>query len=95
MAKAMHDWTLVSILMDWQSARVTINLQDHASTKTVVAEGVQDLRVPHECGWGPSVSVNEAYPIESLSTGLKRLRIEMQSGDVIEIVADEFDIPRN
>jgi hypothetical protein len=90
----MHDWTLVTISMLWDPGRVTIEFLDSASvTRTLVAEGVRDLRIPRTNDWGPSVSVNTASPLESLATGAQRLKIEMQSGDVIEIVADQFAIP--
>jgi hypothetical protein len=89
----MHDWTLTTIRFDWRSARVTLDLEAPTSNAAeLVAEGVHSLRVPRENEWGPSVSVNEVS-VESLSTGLRSLRVEMQSGDVIEIVAEHLSIP--
>ena len=91
---AMHDWTVVTISMLWDLGRVTVELRDSASSvRTLVAEGVRELRIPRTHDWGPSASVNTASPLEALPTGAQRLKIEMQSGDVIEIVADQFDIP--
>jgi hypothetical protein len=95
MITTMHDWSLVSICMDWTLARVTIVLKDGtSSTRTLIAEGVRNLRAPRESDWGPSVSVN-TFLIDALSVGTQRLQIEMQSGDVIEIVAERFDIPNH
>ena len=91
---AMHDWTLVTISMLWNLGRVTVDLRDRTSSvRTLVAEGVRELRIPRTNDWGPSASVNAASPLQALPTGAQRLRIEMQSGDVIEIVADRFDVP--
>ena len=90
----MHDWTLVNVSMIWHLGRVTVELRDLAfSIRTLVAEGVRELRVSRIHEWGPSVSVNTVSPLEVLPVGAQRLKVEMQSGDVIEIVADQFDIP--
>ena len=91
---AMHDWTLKRIEFDWKQASVTMGLEDTTfASRNLVAEGVQELQVPRTNDWGPSVSVNEVLTIDSLPSGLQRLRIEMQSGDVIQIVAVRFTFP--
>ena len=89
----MHDWLLISISMDWDLGRLTVELRDSASTvRVVTAVGVRNLQVPKETPWGPSNSVNSSS-IEVLPAGTKRLQIEMQSGDVIEVVAEQLSIP--
>lgn len=91
----MHDWTLKKIEFDWRAARVTIELEDSSfATRTLIADRVSELQVPHANEWGPSVSVNEVPAVEALPSGRHRLRIEMQSGDVIQIVAEHFAIPQ-
>jgi hypothetical protein len=90
----MHDWTLRTINFDWQLARVTFVFLDSASIEQiVVAEGVKELRIPHENQWGPSVSVNEVPDIQRLPGGEERLQIEMQSGDVIRVVGRRVILP--
>jgi hypothetical protein len=90
----MHDWTLNKVDFEWKLARVVLELKDSASEiRTLVADGVAELYVPRKNEWGPSVSVNEVFEIEELSSGLKQLKIEMQSGDVIQIVASQFAFP--
>ena len=90
----MHDWVLNEIRFDWRSARTVIELKDSASViRTVIAEGVTELNVPRMNEWGPSVNVNEFFEIEVLASGLQQLKIEMQSGDVIQIVAAQFALP--
>lgn len=90
----MHDWTLKRIEFDWHAARVTLDLEDSNCTmRTLIAEGVQDLQVPRFNEWGPSVSVNEVSEIVPMSSGSQRLKIEMQSGDVIQILAQRFELP--
>ena len=88
----MHDWVLISVSMDWKSSRVAIHLKDRTSAiRKLTAENVRDLHVPHENNWGTSASVN-AGSIENLAAGIQKLRMEMQSGDTIEIVAERFEI---
>jgi hypothetical protein len=90
----MHDWTLVRIGFDWRDARVTIELEDSTFTvRTLIAEGVRELRVPKANEWGPSVSVNEVSEVEAEHGQGRRLCIEMQSGDVIQIVAERIALP--
>jgi hypothetical protein len=61
--------------------------------QTLIAEGVLELRVPKMNEWGPSISVNEIVELDA-STGQGRcLDIEMQSGDVIRIVAEKIVLP--
>lgn len=90
----MHDWTLVSISFDWRNARVTIELEDLTFTvRTLIAEGVRELKAPKANEWGPSVSVNEVSEVEGEHSQGRCLRIEMQSGDVIQIVAERIALP--
>lgn len=92
-AQQMHDWTISRIEFDWSLARVKIELEDMTyTTRTLIAEGVKDLHVPRANDWGPSVSVNKVSGIEPHLSGF-RLTIQIQSGDVIEIVADKFTFP--
>lgn len=90
----MHDWTLSKVDFEWKTARVVLEFKDSASAvRTLIANEVAELYVPRKNEWGPSVSVNEVSEIEELSSELKQLKIEMQSGDVIQIVAAQFLLP--
>jgi hypothetical protein len=90
----MHDWTLTKVEFDWRAARVLIDLKDPTGTsRSLIAEGVQDLHITHRHEWGPSASVNKVSDAEQVSSGLHRIKIEMQSGDVIQIVAQRFELP--
>jgi hypothetical protein len=89
----MHDWTLRSVILEWKEARVTLLLESHAGDEAVVATGVADLHVPRIEEWGPSVSVNHATGPLATEDGLQCLEIEMQSGDVIRIVASSLQMP--
>lgn len=89
----MHDWTLATIMYEWETAKATLCfLGPRHRSAVVVAEGVSHLDIPQTNCWGPSVSVNELRG----PTGngkQRRLEIEMQSGDVIAITARSFALP--
>ena len=90
----MHDWTLLSIVYDWKSGQVALQLRRGGSEfVSVAAMGVIDLHVPQRKEWGPSVSVNEVRGPIAEPRGKQVLEIEMQSGDVIRIVASSFNFP--
>jgi hypothetical protein len=87
----MHEWTLIALLFEWKEARVTLTfLNQNAANVSLIAEKVSVLSVPKRNEWGPSVSVNTLEGPILQSDGTSVLRIEMQSGDVIEITADSF-----
>jgi len=89
----MHDWTLIAIHLDWTIGRVVIELRNRRSINVaLVAERVSALHVPRLQDWGPSASINEVKGPTDIVGG-KRLSIEMQSGDVIEICASSFILP--
>ena len=92
----MHDWILKEIRFDWATACAVIEFKDSTfAVRTLTAEGVKEMHIPRVNDWGPSVNVNEAFAIEVLASGFEQLRIEMQSGDVIQIVAELFVLPEN
>ena len=90
----MHDWTLISVLFEWAIGRVTLSFENHAGSETLVARSVVDLRVPQFNEWGPSVSVNKVKGPFAVDDGLHSIEIQMQSGDIIKIVASSFEMPR-
>ena len=90
----MHDWILLSILYEWEAARVTISLQwREEAVLPLIAEGVSDLHIPKLKEWGSSVSINEVRAPSNGAIGSHTLEIEMQTGDVIKIEAARFAFP--
>jgi hypothetical protein len=86
----LHDAVLRSVAIDWELKSCRFNLvafsQPGASAMPHVLEfsGVTSLHMPHAEPWGPSSSINSA------SCSEHGFRIEMQSGDVIEVDALHF-----
>ncbi len=90
----MHDWTLVSIVFNWKEAQATLNFRcAEGRDALLTAHEVLELQIPRHSEWGPSVSVNEVGVSMYGRNDFRVLKIEMQTGDVISIVARHFDMP--
>ncbi|EGW21444.1 hypothetical protein [Methylobacter tundripaludum] len=90
----MHDWTLVSILVDWIKGIVTITFKNYKSNQVIlIADGLVNLHIPKREEWGESVSINEVTGPILLSNGNYHLKLEIQSGDKIELEAKFIKMP--
>ncbi len=90
----MHDWTLISISFNWKGGDATLHfLNSESNSATLLAHGVSMLIVPRKLEWGRSVSVNSVKGPFDLADGKMKIEVEMQSGDVIEIVAETIMLP--
>ena len=90
----LHDATLVAVTFDWASgdAYVRVRLREEAARGAEIhVTGTTLLRCPREQPWGPSVSINEVRLL-SPQGGRKRLEVEVQSGDVIEIEGNAVEL---
>lgn len=94
MPESMHDWTLLNIRLDWESGKACAEFtaDEPSVIRVLIAEGVRELHVPRTNAWGPSVSVNRASDVILATDGTKSLTIQMQSGDEIRIVANDFTV---
>src|SRR5688572_13699951 len=89
-AVPVHDSTLTGVRFDWANARcilsvVPVGLDSHQ----LVFSGVSELHIPRHEPWGPSKSVNVLRERES---GV--FEVELQSGDVLRIVAAAWEFRR-
>lgn len=88
---SMHDWTLLSLLVDWREGQLVIKLLNNKSEQVLIkANGVKLINIPKSDEWGESVSVNEVIELGKNPHGFEKMKIEIQSGDVIEVVAEEI-----
>jgi hypothetical protein len=91
-ALPLHDAPVDSVHLDWKTKTCTIALHVflargvEATPHRLHFFEVRSLSLPHEEPWAPSFYINEA----SYSDGI--FRIQMQSGDTIEIVATGFSL---
>jgi hypothetical protein len=89
-ALPLHDAVLRLVEINWEKKRCVLHVSTlnptsgTAAPYTLVFEGVTLLSIPHNEPWGPSSCINSA---SSVVDGFK---IEMQSGDIIEVKATRF-----
>lgn len=88
----MHDWTLSQVAIDWISGSGYLQIRGNGDEHELRFQGARNLVLPREFAWGRSTSINAIEGPKEFQ-GKLQLKIDMQSGDVIEIVADSFDIP--
>ena len=91
----MHDWTLGGLFIDWTRGAVRLELSSRDGARVLTGTGLKSASVPRRYPWGPSSSINGYSGPVRTEEGTSRLVIEMQSGDVIELVADEFAMPED
>jgi len=91
---ALHDATLVSIECQWAEGTTTLRLRVAGAPQArIVATGTVRIDCPRMLPWGHSVSINGVTgPLASAGSKLARLEVEMQSGDLIVIEAESFDL---
>jgi hypothetical protein len=86
----VHDAVLEKVDVSVEARRCELRLRrgEPGRTRlTITIDGVRRLELPFEQPWGPSASVLTA----SLTgeNGARQLMLQMQSGDLFLIVADE------
>ncbi|HSM95771.1 MAG TPA: hypothetical protein VLT91_06995 [Rhizomicrobium sp.] len=91
--KSLHDATLLFVAFEWELAKVSFAFETREGRVDLFAEGVTDLHIPKKKEWGSRVGVNELRGPSKAEHGLYRIEIEMQTGDVISIVARSFQMP--
>ncbi len=89
----LHDATLVGVYVDWGSGEVRFDLETgmtkgHEIVK-IRGRGLTFLDCPRRYPWGPSESVNSVWA-EKVVGNVTQLNVEMQSGDVIIAIVNEF-----
>lgn len=91
----MHDWALLTILVIWFKGVATLAFKNSKSQNAeLTAHGLMSIKIPKLEEWGESVSVNQVIGPTKLGNGCYGMKIEMQSGDIIEIEAESFLMPR-
>jgi len=89
----MHDWTLLTVQLDWESAKAELRVRDATSQERAVwIEGVRALWTEKSQPWGPSNSINEVLLQREAADGLLAVTIQLHSGDAIHLRAHAFEI---
>lgn len=91
----LHDATLEYLRLSWSTGEILVRLRTgiwSCPEVTVRGHAGQRVECPRQHPWGASVSVNEVRaPVEE-AQGSVRLEIEMQSGDLLVLVAERFEL---
>lgn len=89
----LHDATLLSMHFDWKARRFRCEFRPVSSGSEMLSllfDGVRDVHIPALHPWGKSNSVNSVR--QSKKGDIFEFSMEMQSGDVIRILADRIDV---
>lgn len=90
----MHDWTLLSILIDWIAGTAVISFRNEKSDEVrLIAEGILDIHIPKREEWGRSVSINDVVGPRRDADGNLSIELEVQSGDRIKLLAKSVSMP--
>lgn len=87
----MHDWTIVSIQINWTTGQAEVRVEGYESRKVIVAIGLRSFTASLEDYWGPSVSILQTGGPYDVAGG-KFYSIQLQSGDYISIEACEISV---
>ena len=91
-----HDAELLFIKILWEKQEMLIDIIlnemyiDFTKKAQIVFKSVSDINCPINYPWGKSVFINEIRFIQTDKDN--KLEIEMQSGDLITVIADEIHI---
>ncbi len=89
----MHDWTLLTVDVDWKSGLLRLAVRSRAGVHEIVGHGLKHLDVTRSLDWGPAISINDVTGPQKRDDGTVSLKLDMQSGDTIEFVAASIDMP--
>jgi hypothetical protein len=87
----LHDASLLSISVNWEKGTAAFEIRTAKGVTSFMAIGLKELHVPRHFDWGPSVSIYTTTGPVLVASGLLTLSIQMQSGDDIKLIANEFD----
>ncbi len=90
----MHDWVLIDIVVNWESGEIIIRLDHHKGRDEIVAKNFSNFIIPKKNEWGESVHVNGTIGPTLLDNKNYQFSIEMQSGDILLLEAQEILLPK-
>jgi hypothetical protein len=91
----LHDAVLVTAAVGWEdgTADLVLNLPTPPRRQLRIhADGLSWFCCPREQPWGRSVHVNGANAVLPEPGQRAEIRVEMQSGDVLEVRADHISV---
>lgn len=89
----LHDGVLLDLNFNWakRDLRCTVRaVSSHKKQVIIYFSDVKRMNIPLDHPWGKSSSINDLKKVSSEEGAV--FNLEMQSGDVIEIVASDIRI---
>lgn len=81
------------MIIDWEKSTLVIKfLNNNSLPVDIIFKSIKYINIPKWDEWGESVSVNK-FNLKNDAT-YKNIEIEMQSGDIINIIANDVIMPR-
>lgn len=81
------------MIIDWEKSTLVIKfLNNNSLPVDIIFKSIKYINIPKWDEWGESVSVNK-FNLKNDAT-YKNIEIEMQSGDIINIIAMDVIMPR-
>jgi hypothetical protein len=90
MVAELHDSDLMTCVLDWKTGSLEVNIRAWEGEVKIVASNLKNVHLPRLQEWGPSTMINFIEGPTLQEDGFSIMRINLQSGDVIEIVAGSF-----
>ena len=90
----MHDWSLLGVMVTWHAGLVQLDVSlKPGEICRVIARDFRKVEVLRYQEWRPSESIMTHVGPDQYKGDLWRLFILMQTGDSIEIIAREIEMP--
>lgn len=81
------------MIINWEKSTLVIKfLNNNSLPVDIIFKSIKYINIPKWDEWGESVSVNK-FNLKNDAT-YKNIEIEMQSGDIINIIANDVIMPR-
>lgn len=90
----LHDAVLSQVHLHWEEGTLDLVLRPVATSSDIIVrfDGLSQFHCPRLAPWGHSIYVNRVTEALNDSSTLRRLQIEMQSGDVLDIEYESHSI---
>ena len=90
----MHDWSLISINIDWLESKLIVSFKNNQSENSyLICEKFIAFNISKKDEWGSSISINGILDFKKLGNGNFHIKFEIQSGDLCEIEAEKITLP--
>ena len=87
----LHDSTFERLSFDWEQSRLQLffgPVDGSGQPEGMAVTGLREFQMTKKNPWGPSIYVNGGEVVQE--SELQRVRIEMQSGDLLDFLCESW-----